>query len=360
MGPRESQGRSDATPARQLAGIAPATALFPLRLFLGVTFAYAGVQKLGDPGFLRPGAPTYVGTQLQAFANGTPGGFLLRAFALPHPTLAGVAVALVEIAVGLTVLAGLATRTAATVGLLLSSVLFLTNGWKTYPYFLNSDIILMFAWLPFVLAGATGQPALDNAVDRLRDAPKAQGRPAPAGASRTAHPNDPALTRRALLTRLLGMASAATFALGGVTVLLRGAYRSRARVLSASTTQPSTDAPARAAEPLTGRRKLPAGAVRLGPSNQLPPGQSATYADPGDGQPDILIRQGDGTLTAFSAVCTHAGCTVGFAGNGQIVCPCHGGSFNARTGAVEAGPPPTPLPTKRVLEQGGQIYALPA
>ena len=63
--------------------IAPATALLPLRLFLGVTFVYAGVQKLSDPGFLHKGAPTYIGSQLHAFANGTPGGFILRALAIP-------------------------------------------------------------------------------------------------------------------------------------------------------------------------------------------------------------------------------------------------------------------------------------
>src|SRR5436853_4114359 len=92
-------------------------ALLPLRLFLGVTFIYAGVQKLSDPGFLHKGAPTYIGSQLQAFAHGTPGGFLLRAFAIPHPALSGVGVALLEIAVGLLVLAGLFTQAAAAVGL---------------------------------------------------------------------------------------------------------------------------------------------------------------------------------------------------------------------------------------------------
>jgi hypothetical protein len=88
-------------------------ALLPLRVFLGVTFVYAGVQKLSDPGFLHPGAATYIGTQLHGFADGTPGGFLLKTFAIPHAELAGVGVALIEIAVGLLVLAGLFTRAAA-------------------------------------------------------------------------------------------------------------------------------------------------------------------------------------------------------------------------------------------------------
>ena len=37
--------------------ITPGMALLPLRLFLGLTFVYAGYQKLSDPGFLTPGVP---------------------------------------------------------------------------------------------------------------------------------------------------------------------------------------------------------------------------------------------------------------------------------------------------------------
>jgi hypothetical protein len=44
----------------------PGAALLPLRLFPGVTFVYASVQKLSDPGFLHAGAETYIGTQLEA------------------------------------------------------------------------------------------------------------------------------------------------------------------------------------------------------------------------------------------------------------------------------------------------------
>jgi len=140
----------------------PAQALLPLRAFLGGTFVYAGLQKLSDPGFLHPGSPTYIGAQLHGFADGTPGGVLLRTFALAHPELAGIAVALTEIGVGLLVLVGLATRVAAMVGLGLNLVLFLTASWKTSPYFLGSDIVFVFAWLTFVLGGSAGQPALER------------------------------------------------------------------------------------------------------------------------------------------------------------------------------------------------------
>ena len=148
---------------RRTAGVGPGIALLPLRLFLGATFVYAGVQKLSDPGFLHAGAPTYIGTQLTGFAHGSPGGFILRAFAIPHPIFAGVAVSLVEIAIGLCAFSGLLTRYAAAGGLALNLLLFGTASWHTTPYFLGPDIVFVFAWLPFVLAGAEGQPALAEA-----------------------------------------------------------------------------------------------------------------------------------------------------------------------------------------------------
>ena len=43
-----------------------------LRAFLGVTFVFAGMQKFLDPNFLHAGSATYIGTQLQGFAHGTP------------------------------------------------------------------------------------------------------------------------------------------------------------------------------------------------------------------------------------------------------------------------------------------------
>jgi hypothetical protein len=62
-------------------------------------------------------------------------------------------VALLEIAVGLLVLLGLKLRGAAAAsGLALNLILFLTASWKTYPYFLGSDIVFVFGWLALGLA----------------------------------------------------------------------------------------------------------------------------------------------------------------------------------------------------------------
>ena len=339
-------------------------ALLPLRLFLGVTFVYAGIQKLSDPGFLHAGAPTYIGTQLHGFAAGTPGGFILRTFALPHPELAGIGVAVTEILIGLLVTAGLFTRVAAAGGLALNFLLFLTSSWHTTPYFLGPDLVFSFAWLPFVLAGAEGQPALDNLTERSSQAIARRTRLRPPEPGEAIP--EPASTRRVLLAEFAGMA----VAVAGISALAKGTYTA-ARSLGASSRsnaggtgrQNGGGGAAAGADTAnagsTGGSSLPPDAVRLGPGSRLPSGQAATYSDPADGSPDILIRDEEGSLKAFSAVCTHAGCTVGYEG-GVIVCPCHGGEYSAETGEVIAGPPPSGLAPKQVLESGGQIYAVPS
>ena len=376
-------------------------ALLPVRLFLGVTFVYAGIQKLTDPGFLHPGAPTYIGTQLTGFSHGTPGGFLLRAFAIPHPRASGVLVALAEIAVGLLVTAGVLTRLASAVGLALNALLFFTNSWHTYPYFLGSDIVFVFAWLPFVVVGAAWQPSLEPTLGRLASQRAARARPGRAAGAGVAQDvgvahdagaraggrtrvatgalqqgTGPELTRRRAIA--LGLTAAATAVIGGLSLLARGNYRAprslglarggpKASAASGATTHttgtqtsqsPGGQAPADIAAPGSAGA-LPAGAVKLGPASRLPAGQAATYADPRDGSPDIVIRESNGSLVAHSAVCTHAGCTVGYQG-GQIVCPCHGAVYDAQTGAVISGPAPAPLAARRVIEQGGEIYAVPS
>ena len=52
----------------------------------------------------------------------------------------------------------------------------------------------------------------------------------------------------------------------------------------------------------------------------------------------VVIRTGDTTASAVSAVCTHEGCTVDYVGgNDPINCPCHGSTFNV-AGTVLSGP----------------------
>jgi Rieske Fe-S protein len=70
----------------------------------------------------------------------------------------------------------------------------------------------------------------------------------------------------------------------------------------------------------------------------------------------VLTRTASGDVHAFSAVCTHQGCTVDRVAAGTIDCPCHGSRFDANTGAVRAGPASRPLPAVAVQVRDGGIY----
>jgi Rieske Fe-S protein len=65
-------------------------------------------------------------------------------------------------------------------------------------------------------------------------------------------------------------------------------------------------------------------------------------------RPGILIRIPGGDLRAFSAVCTHLGCTVQYRSDRQdIWCACHNGVYDLN-GKNVSGPPPRPLEPYKV------------
>lgn len=75
-----------------------------------------------------------------------------------------------------------------------------------------------------------------------------------------------------------------------------------------------------------------------------------------DGRPAIVARPEGTTVTAFSARCTHMGCTVAVAGE-RLQCPCHGSQFDALTGAVLRGPATARLPSIPVRLDGDEVVA---
>jgi cytochrome b6-f complex iron-sulfur subunit len=65
--------------------------------------------------------------------------------------------------------------------------------------------------------------------------------------------------------------------------------------------------------------------------------------------PAMLIHGADDSWVAFSAVCTHLGCTVKFEPEfPRIHCSCHGGVYDPKTGKNISGPPPKPLKAYKV------------
>jgi Rieske Fe-S protein len=72
---------------------------------------------------------------------------------------------------------------------------------------------------------------------------------------------------------------------------------------------------------------------------------------------NVVLTRAGSTVHAFSAVCTHQGCTVNRVAGGTIDCPCHGSRFDARTGKVVGGPAPTPLPAVQVTVRSGEVFS---
>lgn len=110
----------------------------------------------------------------------------------------------------------------------------------------------------------------------------------------------------------------------------------------------------------------------LSPANTTsPPGNAgkvkidkvtlADVAQPGQGKNGgyggrglIVLRTAAGTLRAFDAKCSHAGCNVSFEGS-RIFCPCHGGVYDL-SGKNVAGPPPKPLAELQIFEESGELF----
>ncbi|MQY16347.1 hypothetical protein SRB5_65450 [Streptomyces sp. RB5] len=129
-------------------------ALLPLRIFLGVTFVYAGLDKLTDKAFLDASGPGSLADQLKGIeASDAAGVPALIDLAQHSPTAFGWSILLGEIAVGLGVLFGLFGRLAALGGALISLSLWLTVSWAADPYYLGNDLAYLMAWLPMILAG---------------------------------------------------------------------------------------------------------------------------------------------------------------------------------------------------------------
>lgn len=102
----------------------------------------------------------------------------------------------------------------------------------------------------------------------------------------------------------------------------------------------------------TGTEQGPAGAP-------IPARSIATTADVPVGSglivDDVVVTQPSaGVFRGFSAVCTHAGCTVSEVAAGTIVCPCHGSRFNL-DGTVANGPASRPLDARPVSVDGNSI-----
>ena len=92
---------------------------------------------------------------------------------------------------------------------------------------------------------------------------------------------------------------------------------------------------------------------RLTAVSDVPVGSGVLVQTP-SGEPVVVVQPQQGTVRAFSAVCTHQGCTVAVKGD-ELDCPCHGSRFAAASGEVLHGPAQRPLPEVPVKVEGADV-----
>jgi thiosulfate dehydrogenase (quinone) large subunit len=393
--PNSRPDRQPESPWRQRLA-EPGWLLLPLRAFLGVTFSYAGLQKLANPDYLNPHSPISVAAQMRLLQHSSPIGPLV-ALSTHAPSLVGLLIAFGELAVGVGTLLGLYPRIAAAGGALLALSFFLTVSWRTRPYYYGSDIVFVFGWLTLLGFGSGGVLSLDSWLrNRARAGLRLGPQPATVRISAVrlhalcpragqcglrpdgncnrlrgcpVFPTEEPLSagNRAELDRRLvlqtgaagALAAAVALVLGGATAAIgRAAGGTRRRPAALGLTPPaSSSAPATASStPPTPSATATAGGTVVGAASEVPAGQARQFTDPASGQPAWMVHPAGSTFVAFSAVCTHAGCSVEYdSSNVQFICPCHGGVYDARTGQVLQGPPPGPLQSIPVRVDGGQL-----
>jgi len=273
-----------------------------LRLFLGVTWIYAGWVKASDAGFLTAGAPTYIGTQLAAFAQSSPIGAILN-HTVEHAALVGIFVMASEFAIGFATLLNVAPTSAAFGGFAMATGLWLSSSFHTSPYFLASDSAYAILWLAYLLhmIGKRTMPSMN-------------------------------IERRGVIR---------TGAIGAIAVLASFAGRAFPTASAASTSVKSTSKGAKGQ------------IIKL---TDLPIGGTFNFIHSTQGMPAILFRTKVGVF-AYSAICTHQGCTVNYdKASKHLKCPCHGAEFDPANGAkAVAGPTQTPLGKISVKVSGAWV-----
>lgn len=331
-------------------------ALLPLRFFMGVTFLYAGIQKLTDPGFLNPHGRTYIGLQLTAFARNSPlSGFLLHV-AAPHAVIFGLIVAWGEVAIGIGALFGIVYRPAAFFGMLLSAILWLSASWTIKPYFYGADIFSLFAWTPLFIAGSGNLYVLDSLIARrvepwflktlgnergtalmgtlgLKVVPVQQYMPARNSKRGYAVQTQP--SRRDFIRGMIAGAAAMLTGIG-LWQLIRPA---------ATTITTGTNASSAGTAAAVSTTTTSASSTVISNLNNLPVNSSAQFTIPSNQDPGIVVRLSQNSVVAFDATCTHNGCPVQYDSGSQVLyCPCHGAEFDPKNNAaVIQGPTNQPL-----------------
>jgi thiosulfate dehydrogenase [quinone] large subunit len=268
-----------------------------LRAWLSFTWIYAGWDKATDSGFLTKGSSSFIGDQLIGYSTNSPVGWLFNSLA-EQATAVGAFVIFSEFAIGLATLLWIAPTSAAFGGFIMSIVLWLASTFYVSPYFLGSDTAYAILWLVYFLTLVGNRRTVDIALDRR-------------GAIRVG-----ALSVAAIASALVGK----TFA----------------KVSEVPTTTVSGSS-----------QVIELAKIKVGETHQFALS---------NGMPAILFRTKTGVF-AYSATCTHEGCTVSYKNSSKsLYCPCHGAEFDPfSNGGAISGPARDALPTVKVKIDGDWV-----
>jgi len=268
-----------------------------LRAWLSLTWIYAGWDKATDPGFLTKGATGFIGDQLIGFSTNSPVGWLFNNLS-DQAIAVGIFVIFSEFAIGIATLLWIAPTSAAFGGFLTSIILWLASTFYVSPFFLASNTAYAILWLVYFLTLVGNRRTVDIALDRR-------------GAIRIG-----ALSAAAIATALLG------------------------KTFAKVSEKPNTT--------VSGSSQI----IELAKINV---GETHQFAL-GNGMPAILFRTKTGVF-AYSATCTHQGCTVSYQNlNKSLYCPCHGAEFDPfKNGGVITGPALDSLPAVKVKITGDWV-----
>ncbi len=277
-----------------------APALRVMRLWLGITWIYAGWDKASDPGFLEAGSSTYMGTQLSGFSTHSPLGFAFNPL-IEYATVVGGFVIISEFAIGLATLLWVAPRLAAFGGFLMSLGLWLADTFHVSPYFLASNTAYAVLWLTYLLL------LVGNG-------------------------------KRKVFTMSLERRSVLRVGITGVlAVAFAGAGKFFAKAAPATTSSAAGK----------GTKIVKLTSLKVG---------AARNFVASNGAPAILFRTKTGVF-AYSAICTHQGCTVEYSASSKTMkCPCHQAEFDPNKSAkVVNGPAVNPLGKVKVAIKGAWV-----
>jgi Rieske Fe-S protein len=100
----------------------------------------------------------------------------------------------------------------------------------------------------------------------------------------------------------------------------------------------STSAPLTGGTDLARTAEIPVGGGAVFPVNRV-----------------VVTQPSSGQFRAFSAICSHEGCTVNQVADGTVNCPCHGSRFSISDGSVVRGPATHPLHPRSITVRDGSV-----